>query len=148
MKNKNIVLRYIKESDIADYIRWTTDETEWNDWDAPWEVEEDDDFVQRQKASLEMEPHFYSKLEIETDSGRHIGWVSCYDIEFEGEEVTAVGIDIPGLDDRGRVMAKMRWPCLFPICCKRKILFMRKHGQGIRRCFVWQIKLDFLRLSG
>ena len=28
------------ESDIEDYVRWFTAETEWMDWDAPWENEE------------------------------------------------------------------------------------------------------------
>ena len=31
MKNKNIILRYIRESDLADYERWVTTETEWCD---------------------------------------------------------------------------------------------------------------------
>jgi len=106
MKNGNIILRYIKESDIDDYIRWTTTETEWNDWDAPWEEDDDDEFVQRQKELLKREPHVYSKLEIDADTGRHIGWVSCYDIEFENEEATAVGIDIPAIKDRGKGYGK------------------------------------------
>ena len=32
-----IVLRDMIESDIEDYVRWFTTETEWSDWDAPWE---------------------------------------------------------------------------------------------------------------
>jgi transcription initiation factor IIE alpha subunit len=47
MKNKNIILRYIRESDIADYERWVTTETEWCDWDAPWEDDNPDEFLER-----------------------------------------------------------------------------------------------------
>ncbi|MCL2204499.1 MAG: GNAT family N-acetyltransferase [Defluviitaleaceae bacterium] len=103
MKNGQIRLRYIKASDIANYERWTTTETEWWNWDAPWEEDDDDDeFFERQKFLLTQEPHFYSKLEIETASGEHIGWVSCYDIDFEDDEVTAVGMNIPAIANRGK----------------------------------------------
>ena len=47
IKNKNIILRYIKESDIADQERWLTTETEWCDWDAPWEEDDANDFLER-----------------------------------------------------------------------------------------------------
>lgn len=99
IQNKNITLRYIKESDIADYIRWTTTETEWCEWDAPWLDDVDDKFVQRQIDSLGKTPERYSKLEIETADGRHIGWVSAYKINGDN---LAVGIDIPAVGDRGR----------------------------------------------
>ena len=35
---KNIVLRDMTEKDIDDDIRWNTVETDWADWDAPWEA--------------------------------------------------------------------------------------------------------------
>ena len=100
LKNKNITLRYIRESDIADYIRWTTTETEWYNWDAPWEWEGDDgsEFVERQKNNLDKTPERYTKLEIDTAEGKHIGWVSCYKTD---EEKLAVGIDIPAVGNRG-----------------------------------------------
>jgi len=99
MQNKNITLRYIKESDIADYIRWTTTETEWCQWDAPWENNDSGEFVQRQRNSLGKTPERYSKLEIETACGKHIGWVSAY--KMEGEKLV-VGIGIPAVTDRGQ----------------------------------------------
>jgi len=102
MKNGNIVLRYIKESDIEDYVRWTTTETEWNDWDAPWEVDEEGGFVAWQRDMLNEEPHFYSKLEIDTLAGKHLGWVLCYGVDDLGKtKVTAVGLNIPVVGDRG-----------------------------------------------
>jgi len=101
IKNKNIILRYIKEEDIKDYIRWTTVETEWLDWDAPWEENDWGEFVERQRAKLNKNPQNFSKLEIETITGRHIGWVSSYCID-ETKEKLAVGIDIPSINDRGK----------------------------------------------
>ena len=41
IKYKNIVLRDMKESDIADEIRWYTVEIDWTHWDAPWEMEQE-----------------------------------------------------------------------------------------------------------
>jgi len=101
----NITLRYIKPSDIADYIRWITTETEWCDWDAPWEAGDNDAFVARQKSNLEKSPEVYSKLEIDTLDGRHIGWVSSYNIKND-QNKTAVGIDIPAVTDRGKGYGK------------------------------------------
>ncbi|MCL2204113.1 MAG: GNAT family N-acetyltransferase [Defluviitaleaceae bacterium] len=101
MQNESIKLRYIKENDIADYVTWTTTETEWCDWDAPWE-EDEDDFLEMQQKLLAKKQGFYSKLEIETRHGRHIGWVSCYDTDVNDATVTAVGLNIPAVGDRGQ----------------------------------------------
>ncbi|MCL2628391.1 MAG: GNAT family N-acetyltransferase [Oscillospiraceae bacterium] len=101
MKNGDIVLRYIKEDDIANYIRWTTVETEWTEWDAPWEDDDGNDFVERQRAALKETPNVFTKLEIDTNSGQHIGWVSSYCIDRDKNK-TAVGIDIPPIDFRGK----------------------------------------------
>ena len=34
---RNVILRDMREADIADEIRWNTLETQWAQWDAPWE---------------------------------------------------------------------------------------------------------------
>ena len=101
MKNGNIRLRYLNESDIDDYIRWTTIETEWNDWDAPWEKHDGIEFVERQRTALNIVPGVFGKLEIDTSTGQHIGWVSSYSIDGDSEKL-AVGIDIPPIDARGK----------------------------------------------
>ena len=36
---ENITLRDMIASDIENYVRWFTTETEWMDTDAPWEKE-------------------------------------------------------------------------------------------------------------
>jgi RimJ/RimL family protein N-acetyltransferase len=101
MKNKNIILRYIKEEDINDYIRWTTVETEWNKWDAPWEDDDFGEFVEWRRDDLKITPKKFSRLEIDTITGQHIGWVTTYFID-KTKEKTGVGIDIPSITDRGK----------------------------------------------
>ena len=44
---ENIILRDMTESDIEDYIRWFTTETEWSNTDAPWEPIESDEETER-----------------------------------------------------------------------------------------------------
>ncbi len=109
---ENIVLRDMKESDIEDYVRWFTTETEWMDWDAPWYTEKSDDDTQRKRwtkyyESLRKMPEdaVRWKFEIELE-GRHIGWVSSYLTDEndewvgtkqvkEGQKVhRAIGIDL------------------------------------------------------
>ena len=43
IKFENIILRDMIESDIEDYVRWFTTETEWSKTDAPWEPIESDE---------------------------------------------------------------------------------------------------------
>jgi len=101
MKNGNIILRYIKHDDIDNYIKWATIETEWSEWDAPWEDDDGDDFVERQRTALSKTPGIFTKLEIELYTGHHIGWVSTYIIDNNNDK-RAVGIDIPPIDARGK----------------------------------------------
>ena len=42
IKFENIILRDMIASDIEDYVRWFTTETEWSKADAPWEPIESD----------------------------------------------------------------------------------------------------------
>lgn len=105
-----LILRDMIESDIEDYVRWFTVETEWMHWDAPWETEKADEAAERaswgeyyRNVSKKPADRIRYKFEIETD-GKHIGWVSAYtDTEFynNAEETVAIGIDIPETQDRG-----------------------------------------------
>jgi len=100
LKNDKVTLRHIKAEDIANYIHWTTDETEFMNWDAPWEWVEDPDptdFIEWQKKLVE-DPTDY-KLEIETPDGVHIGWVNSYNVD-DDEAKLAIGINIPSLSAR------------------------------------------------
>ncbi len=110
---KNIVLRDMETRDIDDDIRWNTVETQWADWDAPWEKDDPFDPEEYRQTQLERlaKPrtgaHRWA-FEIDTTQGVHIGSVSAYciagDYEWqesapEGEEARraawwALGIDI------------------------------------------------------
>ena len=112
IKFENIILRDMIESDIEDYVRWFTTETEWSKTDAPWEPIESDAETERKgwteyfEAVKDMpEKAIRWKFEIEY-AGRHIGWVSAYMIDENYEWIAfdsiqdgqtvyrAVGIDI------------------------------------------------------
>ncbi len=98
-----IRLRDMKESDIEDYVCWFTVETEWMDWDAPWEWEETTEEAERKdwteyyEKVKDLPPDApRKKFEIELD-GRHVGWVSRYfDLNYldNPEQIPAVGINV------------------------------------------------------
>ncbi len=76
---KNIILRDMIESDIEDYVRWFTVDTEWMNFDAPWETIDSDEKAERASwreyyESIKHIPDdiYRSKFEIEWN-GRHIG---------------------------------------------------------------------------
>ena len=98
IKCEGIILRDMIETDIDDYVRWFTTETEWTVWDAPWEPVECDETAQR----TEWTEYFESvrklsddelrwKFEIEYN-GRHIGWVSSYLINEDYEWIAAAAV--------------------------------------------------------
>ena len=118
IKYENIILRDMIETDIEDYVRWFTTETEWSNTDAPWEPIESDEETER----VSWKEYFESvrdlpddvrrwKFEIEWN-GRHIGWVSSYPIDESYEWIgeiqdgqivhRAIGIDICEPDVWGR----------------------------------------------
>ena len=110
IKYENIILRDMIESDIEDYVRWFTTETEWSKTDAPWEPIESDEDTERASwrdyyDSVKELPAEVRRWKFEVEwNGRHIGWVSSYPIDenFEwideikdGQTVyRAIGIDI------------------------------------------------------
>ena len=120
IKFENIILRDMIESDIDDYVRWFTTETEWSKTDAPWEPIEPDAETER----VSWQEYYESvkdlpddvrrwKFEIEWN-GRHIGWVSSYMMneryEWIGADTIqpdqtvyrAIGIDICEPDAWGK----------------------------------------------
>ena len=84
---KNIILRDPIASDIEDYVRWFTTETEWSHTDAPWEPLESD--AEKERAawrkyyeSVKGLPENARRWKFEIEwNGRHIGWVSSYLID-------------------------------------------------------------------
>lgn len=115
IKYRDVVLRDLEHSDIDKMVYFMTEETEWNDWDAPWEPVADDFEEQKYRASLEAcmndsfdEPRW--QLQVDTADGVLIGrvnsymidenyqWISVRDIEPEQSVYRALGLDI--LDSR------------------------------------------------
>ena len=104
-----LILRDMKELDIEDYVRWFTTETEWGNWDSPWETFETSEEEERKSwteyyESVKNLPDNIVrwKYEIELD-GAHIGWICSYtDLEYiENEEnILAIGLDIPSMENR------------------------------------------------
>ncbi|MGI6782329.1 MAG: GNAT family N-acetyltransferase [Acholeplasmataceae bacterium] len=106
IKGKSIKLRQFKESDIDDVIRWMTIDTEWFNWDAPWEDSSNFNPKTYKKEKLKKlrnqkeVPNFYHRLEIEVlDTLEHIGWVSSYYIDdnyqfISNQGYLTIGIDI------------------------------------------------------
>ena len=108
---KDIILRDMTEADIEDDIRWNTVETDWSNWDAPWEPLPDisDTDAYRKKELLKLaEPKDEIRwgFEIETAEGNHIGtvnsyminenfeWISVKDIKPGDKAFRTVGISI------------------------------------------------------
>ena len=100
ISNDKVTLRHIKEEDLARYVLWTTEETEWQKWDAPWEEDEDDELFLTWLRELVKNPSDY-RLEIDTRFGKHIGWCSTYYIDEDNSKL-AVGLDIVSPAQRGK----------------------------------------------
>lgn len=96
---KDIILRDMTEEDIEDYIRWNTVETDWANWDAPWESLPDLlTFNPEEYRKKELEKLAKPKdkirwaFEIETANGEHIGAVSSYMMNENFEWIPAKDI--------------------------------------------------------
>lgn len=110
IKYRDIILRDMIESDIEDWIRWDSVDTEWMKWDAPDEPTEPIDPDEYRKDLLEFvstprDNGFRNFFELATAEGRHIGRINSYALgedyawkswpETMDEKFTvAIGIDI------------------------------------------------------
>ena len=119
-----IYLRDTRLEDLARRRHWELVETEWKDWDAPWEFagldqagleEESERYLSSLRRRLEyLDPrgtdHFRFGFEIvRQDNDEHIGWVNCYQLDDKyqwtpGNNVhgIAIGLVIPPLSQRGQ----------------------------------------------
>lgn len=98
IKFGSIVLRDMIESDIEDYVRWFTRDTEWSSYDAPWEPIGSDEETERagwreyyESVRNLPDDTLHWKFEIEYNS-RHIGWVSSYLIDEAYEWISASSV--------------------------------------------------------
>lgn len=125
LKHKNIILRDTIEEDVEDYIRWNTTETEWQNWDAPWEIDRCVPFSEQVAAMKRYVNNCIAsaennavrkRFEICTEDGAHIGWINRYYIDdnyswTRDEANTAIGIDIPSVNLRGRGYGENAMKC-------------------------------------
>lgn len=136
------------ESDIEDYVRWYTVETEWGDWDAPWEpIEETEESARKRFTAYyekvkNLEPSAERKdFEIERD-GAHIGSVNFYtDLQYmeNPEEYPAVGISIcePGYRGGGTGTEALR----------QFIDYLHAHGHNVIYTQTWSGNARMLRVA-
>ena len=122
LETERLILRDFVKEDIAKRIEWETLDTEWHEWDGPWEYEnltpeEQEKNLQSHIEGLQRfadmisrkseEDMRYSFQLIEKATGEYIGWISCYcideDYNYTGEDgLYAFGIDIPPQSRRGK----------------------------------------------
>lgn len=114
IKGTLITLRDMVYEDIFDYVNWFTKETEWMNWDAPWEkdIESNEEILYqrffKRYEYLKQQTSTRKRFEIILNdiNQTHIGWVSSYLIDdsyqyhIHGNK-TAIGIDIPNPKYRG-----------------------------------------------
>ncbi|MBU1143588.1 MAG: GNAT family N-acetyltransferase [Firmicutes bacterium] len=103
IKGKLVTLKMMTHQDIEDSILWFTQDTEWMNWDAPWEKGEpfdSEDYRKRKKLLIETRNigDFEPRLEIYYEN-IHIGWMNRYFInesfeyDSKGKQI-AIGIVI------------------------------------------------------
>ena len=146
-----LLLRDMREDDIEDYVRWFTTETEWMNWDAPWEwesisersIEEERQAWKEYYASVKDLPDdsIRWKYEIEAD-GKHIGWICSYtDLGYleNREEILAVGLDIPETDDRRKGHGTKAF--------KLFLDYLRKHGHNSFFTQTWSGNIPMMKAA-
>ena len=93
----DIVIRDMQPSDIADHLRWRTVDTEWMNWDAPWQQDPNVPLPalehQIRRLAATPPPAVRTRFEIALTSGQHIGWMNSYLVDGDPDRI-AIGIDI------------------------------------------------------
>lgn len=122
LKSENVILRDMLKEDIDNRIKWETVDTEWQQWDAPWENEPGfnekeyrEDKLEEIAEDIDDEDIRYSfEICINNAQETHIGWCSAYHIDKEynytkdyGE--MAIGIDIPEIKYRKKGYGTEAW---------------------------------------
>ena len=113
----NIELKNFKNSDIDNFEYWFTTNTEWMNWDAPWEWI-DYKFNKKEqlhKRILKTSHNPCFEFEIYYKS-THIGWISAYYMTYDYKwndlqptDKIAIGIDIPETKCRGLGVGKQAY---------------------------------------
>ena len=124
IRGQKVFLRDLLKKDIEDRIRWETIEIEWMEWDAPWEMEEEELFnpeeyilLMNKRLSNKQDPNRFRygfQICINDKTRIHIGWINAYSIDenycyTNGDGKLAIGIGIPDLDSRRKGYATEAW---------------------------------------
>lgn len=124
IKGQKVLLRDFIKEDIEDRIRWETIETEWLEWDAPWEMEEEEPFnpeeyrsLMNKRLSKKQDPNrlrYGFQICVNNETKKHIGWINAYSIDdnycytkYDGK--LTIGINIPDLGSRRKGYATEAW---------------------------------------
>lgn len=105
LSNGDIQIRSSIHSDIERYIRWHTIETEWLKQNSPLDDHQSNPDEIRERLTRIMsrpKPDVWPRLQICVDKQTHIGSVSEYTKEVDGEERHYIGIFIGEKDYWGR----------------------------------------------
>lgn len=115
---KKVMLRDFQKSDLADHVKWHTEDLEWEKWDAPWRKNDRTDpieYAERRLASLrtKKDDEIRWTFEICTyPEGKHVGWMNCYCLNlfynYSSRQTSryALGIDIVPVEERGKGLGK------------------------------------------
>lgn len=157
---KNILLRDFIETDIDKRIYWETVETEWQQWDAPWEYEgmTDNDkkadleryiqnmniWVEKYKNISPEQKRYGFQIVINNKNQDYIGWCNSYSIDedcnySEDSGHCTIGIDIPELSARGKGFASEAL-CLF-------ITYLLQHGEQEIYTQTWSGNIRMIHLA-
>lgn len=84
LEDKDICLRNMIEDDLDDYVNWYINETEWQNWNAPWEYENyqfnEEEFRKKKIKEINETKDCQDSLEI-VYKNIHVGSVSHYFID-------------------------------------------------------------------
>lgn len=111
IEDKDICLRNMIEDDLDDYVNWYINETEWQNWNAPWEYENyqfiEEEFRKKKIKEINETKDCQDSLEI-VYKNIHVGSVSHYFIDDDmnisetNQKNIAIGIVIYPMDFRGK----------------------------------------------
>lgn len=97
LRNGDLQIRSSISADIESYIHWYTVETEWLRIDSPWDDHQSDPDEIRERLTRILsrpKPEVWSRLQICLNYHIHLGSVSAYINEVNGEDRRYVGIFI------------------------------------------------------
>ena len=143
-----LLLRDMIESDIEDYVRWFTKETEWENWDSPWESvesseEEERKYWKEYYDTVKDLPADVTrrKYEIELD-GVHIGWICYYKnlgYAENKENIPVIGLDIPCKENRKNGCGTLAF--------RMYMDYLKEHGYNSFYTQTWSGNLAMVRVA-